>query len=148
MNCTALEKWEKLRYLTLRVLLLQKKATKLGIIFWDTQYMNILSKFKYRFYCIKRQRKSKIHAWNLACTISAPEGGVLEKISTGVLVLLFWFEIWQIVIFWVCPKWEVFWGGGWKNKHYIFGLTGNLHYSGGGGCWKINSGQNEFLEID
>ena len=30
MNCTVLEKQEKLRYLTLRVLLLQNKATELG----------------------------------------------------------------------------------------------------------------------
>ena len=28
--------------------------------FLDTQYMNILSKFRYGFYCIKRQRKGKI----------------------------------------------------------------------------------------
>ena len=73
MNCTALEKKEKLRFLTFkRVLLLQNKASKLDTIFWNTQYMNFLSKFKYRFYCIKRQRKSKIpvEASSLACTIS------------------------------------------------------------------------------
>ena len=28
--------------------------------FWDMRYMNVLSKFKYKFYCIERQRKSKI----------------------------------------------------------------------------------------
>ena len=44
MNCTALEKQEKLRSLTLRTLLLQNKATKLGTIIWDTRYINILSK--------------------------------------------------------------------------------------------------------
>ena len=30
--------------------------------------------------------------------------GVLKKISTGVLKLLFWFEIGQIVIFWVAEN--------------------------------------------
>ena len=30
---------EKLRFLTLRVLLLQNKASKLGTIFWDTWYI-------------------------------------------------------------------------------------------------------------
>ena len=60
MNCTPLERQGKLAFLTSRVLLFQNKASKLGIIFWNTQYMNILSKFKNRFYFIKRQRKSKI----------------------------------------------------------------------------------------
>ena len=36
VTCTALEKQEKLRFLTLRVLLLQNKASESGIIFWDT----------------------------------------------------------------------------------------------------------------
>ena len=59
MNCTALERQEKLGFLTSRVFLLRNKASKLGLIFWDNQYMNILSKFENRFYCIKRQMKSK-----------------------------------------------------------------------------------------
>ena len=39
----------------------------------------------------------------------------------------------------------IFWGL--KNKHYFFGLAGNLHYFWGV-AEKINSGQNEFLIID
>ena len=71
MNCTALERQDKLGFLTFIVLLLQNKASKLGLIFWDTQYMNILSKLKDRFYCIKRKTKSKIR------------GQVKYKIKTG-----------------------------------------------------------------
>ena len=56
MNFTALEKQKKSRVSDIK----SYAASKLGELFWDTQYMNILSKFKYIFYCIKRQRKSKI----------------------------------------------------------------------------------------
>ena len=72
------------------------------------------------------------------------QGGGLWKISTGMLVSLFGFEISQFVIFWVAQNEGYFYEV--EKISSIFRLTGNLHYFGGVPEKKKTT--NYFLEID
>ena len=60
--------------------------------------MNILSKFKYRFYCIKRQRKSKIHA------------GYSKKFRQGCLCYFFGLKFDKFLFFGVAQNESYFLG--------------------------------------